>query len=123
MKKSNLFSVLLFVAITFSLSSCSWKPDVSPVSITAPWEQLQLPIADNAVVWGSTATEFKAVHKSNDTKEVADTYKQALEKQGWKMTKYEPGDITYLYFLGTDGNTYQLESYDFENTGIIIRRQ
>ena len=123
MKKLPVFSLLLFIAFSVLLSSCSWKPSVSPVSITAPWEQLHLPIADNAVVWGSTPTEFKAVHKSGDKNEVADTYKQALESQGWKMTRYEPGDITYLYFQSPDGNRYQLESYDFEKTGIIISKQ
>lgn len=122
MKKYNLCFLLIF-AVSLTLTSCTWKPGVSPVTITSPWEQLHLPIADNAVVWGSTATEFKAVHKSSDKKEVTYKYKQVLESQGWKMTKYEPGDITYLYFQSPDGNMYQLESYDFEKTGIIISKQ
>ena len=118
MKKTIYLIITLFL-VTFGLTACKWKPSVTAVTITKPWSELKLPIEKDAVVWGSTETQFKAVHK-DDRKKVADAYKKALEAAGLKMIKFEPAKDMEYYTFEINGIKLEAQFYDFDNTGVII---
>ena len=46
-------------------AACGWKPEVTAVPLTAPWNAMNLPVKENAVVWKSEPNEFRAVHKDD----------------------------------------------------------
>ena len=73
----------LVIAAAFVLSACGWNPDVTPVQITEPWASMNLPVKEDAVVWGSTDKQFKAAHKA-DRKAVTTKYVEALTAKGYK---------------------------------------
>ena len=118
-------TILLFICtalVAISLTACGWKPSVQAVSITAPWSEMNLPVKENAVVWGSTPTEFKAVHK-DDKKTVLGKYTDALKAQGWALGKFDDKSADRYYVDMTKGaDKIQIEIYDFENTGVIIKK-
>ncbi len=90
--KKNITLVLGISPLAAFLAACSWKPEVSAVPITAPWNALNLPVKENAVVWKSEPNEFRAVHK-DDKKTVTKNYTKALKSQGWTVEKFdENGD-------------------------------
>jgi hypothetical protein len=122
-KKSmkSLLSRLFCLGLLCVSSSCGWKPQVDPAPITEPWASMDLPVKEDAVVWGSTPTEFKAVHKDGRPL-VSSAYALALTKLGWSQTKKEMGDIDYYYFEKS-GETLEVQLYDFHNTGVIIRKK
>lgn len=111
--------IMAVLAIALFATACKWKPDVTAVPITKPWSELKLPIEKDAVVWGSTETQFKAVHK-DDRKAVADAYKKALETNGFQMTKFDPAKDREYFTFETNGVKLEAEFYDFNNTGVII---
>ena len=117
--KKTIYLIIPIFLITFCLSACKWKPSVTAVAITKPWSELKLPIEKDAVVWGSTETQFKAVHKE-DRKKVADAYKKALEAAGLKMIKFEPTKDMEYYTFEINGIKLEAQFYDFNNTGVII---
>jgi len=82
---------------------------------------MDLPVKENAVVWGSEPTKFKAVHKDGRPL-VSSAYNLALAKAGWNQTKKEMGSIDYYYFE-KGGEKLQMEIYDFHNTGVIIEKK
>jgi hypothetical protein len=116
-------SILISAAIiALSLTAC-WNPSVKEVPITAPWDKMNLPIKDNARVWGSDDKELKVVHKASRA-EVAKSYFAALEKDGWKFTANPVMDESMIineYEKG--GQQIRIDVYDFENTGVIIRKK
>ena len=114
--KSVLLSLIIFAVL--SLSACGWKPSVTAVPLTAPWTSMNLPVEKDAVVWASTPTEFKAVHKAGRS-EVGLKYLEALTKNGWTITKRDTGSMDFFY-LEKGGEKIRLNVYDFENTGVII---
>lgn len=119
MKKTTQI-IMAVLSITLLASSCKWKPDVTAVPITKPWSELKLPIEKDAVVWGSTEMEFKAVHK-DDRKTVADAYKKALETNGFQMTKFEPAKDREYFSFEANGVKLEAEFYDVNNNaGVII---
>ncbi|MEQ1641878.1 MAG: hypothetical protein ABL959_00370 [Pyrinomonadaceae bacterium] len=122
MKKTSIALVaLLFIALT--LAACGWKPEVTPVPITAPWAGMNLPVKENAVVWGSTPTEFKAVHK-DDKKTVTKNYTEALKAQGWTLGKFDTESSgAYVADMTKTGETISVRIYDFNNTGVIIEKK
>src|ERR1044071_4669488 len=97
--KNLLLALIVFTALC--LSACAWKPSVTAVPITPPWSTMNLPVEKDAVVWASTPTQFKAVHKAGRA-EVGKAYLQALDKAGWKLTKTDMG---------------QMDNFDFEKGG------
>lgn len=119
MKPSLLLGVLGVTLL--GLSSCKWKPEVTAVPITEPWAAMGLPVKENAVVWGSTPTQFKAVHKDGRPL-VSSAYAVALMKAGWVQTKKDLGALDY-YDFEKGGEKLQLELYDFHNTGVIIEKK
>ena len=119
-------TILTFACLTvlaLSLTACGWKPKVTAVPITAPWDRMDLPIKQNAIVWGSTEKQFKAVHK-DDKKTVMGRYVEALRNKGWAITKFDDkSEHNYFVDLSKGAEKMQLEVYDFENTGVIIEKK
>jgi len=116
---------ILVLGISFLsiyLFACGWKPEVTAVPMTAPWSAMNLPVKENAVVWGSTDKEFKAVHK-DDKKTVTKNYTDALKAQGWTVSKFdtEPSGA-FAAEMEKGAETLHLRFYDFNNTGVIIEK-
>ncbi|HQZ96656.1 MAG TPA: hypothetical protein PLP21_10075 [Pyrinomonadaceae bacterium] len=111
------------ILMALSISSCGWKPDVTAVPVTAPWDSMNLPIKENAVVWASTPTEFKAVHKDSKVAVVA-KYSDALKAAGWKLSSYDDKNPT-MYFIEVEkgGEKLSIDVYDFQGTGVIIKKK
>src|SRR5450432_38063 len=84
----TILTLTCLTIVGLSLVACGWNPKVTAVPITAPWDKMNLPIKQDAIVWGSTATEFKAVHK-DDRKTVMGKYVEALKAQGWALTNFD----------------------------------
>lgn len=118
--KNTILTLTIAILIALSLNACGWKPEVTAVPITAPWSSMNLPIKENAVVWASTPTQFKAVHKENK-KTMLGKYTDALKNSGWKLSKFDDKvkDIMYVD-MEKDGKTIAIEIYDFNGTGVII---
>lgn len=115
--------ILALVIVGLSAVACGWKPGVAAVPITAPWDRMNLPVAQDAIVWGSTATEFKAVHK-DDKKTVMGKYVEALKAQGWALSKFDDKQAnTYYVDMAKGVDKIQIEIYDFKNTGVIIKKK
>ena len=122
MKKLVLVSIFTAI-VALSLTACGWKPDVTAVPVTPPWSAMNLPVKDNAVVWASTPTEFKAVHK-DDKKTVLGKYTDALKAQGWALDKFDDRSSADIYFvdMSKGPDKIQIEIYDFKGTGVIIKK-
>ncbi|HEY0546973.1 MAG TPA: hypothetical protein VGC91_16465 [Pyrinomonadaceae bacterium] len=112
------------VLIALCLAACGGKPNVTAVPITPPWSTMNLPVKENAVVWGSTPQEFKAVH-TEDKKTVMGKYVDALKAQGWALTNLDDKSADRYYVDMTKGaDKIQMEFYDFEkNAGVIIKKK
>ena len=116
MKKTTpLLSVVIAVA-SLALSACTWNPSVTAVPITAPWDSMNLPVNEDARVWGNTPTELKVAHKG-DKASVLAAYEKALNANGWKSVGAR--DQRTMVFE-KDRRQMYLEIYDFENTGVIL---
>ena len=119
--KKTMKTFIWVALIAISLSACGWKPTVTAVPLTSPWKEMSLPVEKDAVVWGSTPTQFKAVHKAGRA-EIGAAYILALTKAGWKQTKKDLGSMDFYDFeKGTE--KISLNVYDFENTGVIIDKK
>ena len=123
MKKMKL-TFMLAALIAVGLAACGWKPNVAAVPLTAPWTEMNLPIKENAVVWASTPTEFKAAHKE-DKKTVLGKYTDALKAQGWTLDKFDDKSVKDIYYvdMSKGADKIQIEIYDSENTGVIIKKK
>ena len=119
--KKTILTFMLATLIAFGLAACGWKPTVTAVPLTAPWTTMNLPIEKDAVVWGSTATQFKAVHKAG-REEIGAAYILALTKAGYKQTKKDLGSMDF-YDFEKGSEKLSLNVYDFENTGVIIDKK
>lgn len=120
MKKRSTIGVGVLLLL-ICLSACGWKPEVTAVPLTAPWTAMNLPIKENAVVWKSEPNEFRAVHKE-DKKTITKNYTDALKSQGWKLGKFDESGDRYYVEMSKDGESIQLEFYDFSNTGVVIKK-
>jgi len=119
----TILTLTCLTIVGLSLVACGWNPKVTAVPITAPWDKMNLPIKQDAIVWGSTATEFKAVHK-DDRKTVMGKYVEALKAQGWALTNFDDKHEHSYYVDMTKGtDKIQLSIYDFKNTGVIIKKK
>lgn len=110
------------LALAATLSACGWKPTVTPVPITPPWSNLNFPVKENAAVWASSPTEFKAQHKG-DRKAVSGAYVDSLKAQGWQLVKFDNASSNWYIDMSKGADKIQLEFYDFKDTGVIIRRK
>ena len=120
MKATILISIF---ALAMGLSACGWNPDVTAVQISEPWASMGLPIKENAVVWGSTDKQFKAVHKE-DRKAVTTKYVEALKAKGWAMDSIDESSATNTFVDMSKGSEkLKLDIYIFRNTGVIIDKK
>jgi hypothetical protein len=121
MKK--LLSILIIIAaLGIILSACGWRPSVQAVVITPPWSAMNLPVKENAVVWASSEKEFKAAHKE-DKKTVIGKYVDALKAEGWTVSSFDDkSKDTFWIEMAKASDKIQIEIYDFENTGVIIKK-
>ncbi len=110
--------IALFVLL---IVNCGWKPEVDAVPLTAPWLAMNLPVKEDAVVWKSEPNEFRAVHK-DDKKTVTKNYTDALKTQGWQLGKFDESGDRYYVEMSKDGENLNLEFYDFNNTGVVIKK-
>jgi len=121
--KRMLAAFVLTATVALFLTACSWNPSVAEVPITAPWDKMNLPIKEDARVWASDDKVLKVVHKAA-RREVAQSYLDALEKDGWKLTDQpdvrEHG-VTFKFEKG--GQRIEVDVYEFENTGVIIEKK
>jgi hypothetical protein len=122
MKKTSAV-LMLTAAVALCLTACGWNPSVAEVQITAPWDKMHLPVQEAARVWASDDKILKVAHKAA-RREVALSYLNAFEKDGWKMTTLpdvrEHG-TTFNFEKG--GQNIEVDVYDFENTGVIIEKK
>lgn len=117
----SLLIISIFVLAGAIFTGCGWNPSVKAVPISEPWTSMGLPVEKDAVVWASTSTQFKAVHKAGRP-EIAAAYIAALTKGGWKNTKKETGAMDdYDFEKGAE--KLHLNVYDFEKTGVIIDKK
>ena len=120
--KKYLVSILAISILAICFTACGWKPEVSAVPLTAPWNAMNLPVKENAVVWKSEPTEFRAVHK-DDKRAVMKSYTDALKAQGWEPADFkEDGDRFYVD-MKKGAEQLGLEFYDFNNTGVVINKK
>lgn len=121
MKKQTL--LLMGIAlIAICAAACGWKPEVSAVPITAPWDAMNLPVKDNAIVWSSTADQLKVVHK-DDKKTVLKNYTEALKSQGWTLGKFDDAKDSFTVEMSKGAEQLSMYIYDFSNTGVIIDKK
>ena len=120
--KKTLLTFIFMAAIALFLSAC-WRPSVTEVPITAPWDKMNLPVKDDARVWASDDKTLKVAHKAGRS-EVAKAYLSALEKDGWKLTAQpDVSEYANTFKFEKNGQKIKVEVYDFENTGVIIEKQ
>jgi len=80
-----------------------------------------LPVQQDAAVCVSAADKFQAAHKG-DREEVTKMYLDTLEKGGWRTTRKDLGS-TYYFDLEKGNDKITLEIYDWQKTGVIIRKR
>lgn len=115
--------LIVFAAAILLIASCGWNPEVTAVPITEPWASMGLPVKENAVVWGSTDKQFKAVHKE-DRKTVTTKYVEALKAKGWAMDSIDESSATNSFVEMSKGSEkLSLDIYNFRNTGVIIDKK
>jgi len=118
MKKISLVAIALAM-ITLTMTAC-WNPSVKAVAITAPWDKMDLPVKDNAIVWESDPKKLKVALKAGKS-EVGEAFLKALEKNGWKMSAApDMRDTSHFFEFAKDGQKLKMEVYDFQNTGVIL---
>lgn len=121
MKISSTVCVALLTLI-ICFTACGWKPEVTAVPLSAPWTTMNLPVKENAVVWKSEPGEFRAVHKDGK-REIMKSYTDALKAQGWQPSDFKESGDRFIVDMKKDAETVGLEFYDFNNTGVVIRKQ
>ena len=119
--KRNLNLLLALTACVFGLSACGWKAPCGAAPLTAPWDKMNLPVQTDAAVCVSSTDKFQAAHKGT-REEVSKMYTDALEKGGWKMTKRDLG-AAYNFDFERGSDKISLEIYDWQKTGVIIRKR
>ncbi len=117
----QLIGILAIALLTIGSAACGWKPEVSAVALTAPWTTMNLPVKENAVVWKSDANEFRAVHK-DAKRAVLKSYTDALKAQGWELGKFDESGDRFMVDMKKSHEEIHLEFYDFNNTGVVIRK-
>ena len=69
----------------------------------------------------STPDKFQAAHKG-EREEVSKMYLDALQKGGWDLTRKDLGSTYYLDFEKSN-DKITVEIYDWQKTGVIIRKR
>src|SRR2546426_2896022 len=119
--KRKLNLLLVSTACLIGLAACGWNPPCPTTTLTDPWRSMNLPVQQDAAVCASTPDKFQAAHKG-EREEVSKMYLDALQKGGWNLTRKDLGGTYYLDFdKGNDKIT--VEIYDWQRTGVIIRKR
>jgi hypothetical protein len=112
--------ILVIITLCLSLLSC-WNPSVKEVAITGDWQHMELPIKNDARVWACDDNQLKIVHKDS-RKTVAQNYLESFENHGWTLTKQNLDGNEYNFRFAKGNTVLDVEIYDFEKTGVIIRK-
>jgi hypothetical protein len=121
--KKTIASLACVTMIALFLVGCGWKPKVAAVPITAPWDKMNLPVKENAIVLASTEKRFQALHKDGK-KVVLLSYVDALKSQGWVLASLDDKrSDTFLVDMTKGTDKIHIDIYDYENTGVIITKQ
>lgn len=115
-------NTLLIIAAAAFFAAC-WNPSVAEVPLTAPWNKMNLPIKENSRVWFSDEKELRVAHKGRRA-DIADSYLDALDKDGWKPTEAALVDENIIVSkLEKSGRRIMVKVHDFEGgTGVVITR-
>ena len=119
--RRNIKLLFALTVCVIGLSACGWKPPCPAATITAPWDKMNLPVSKGAAVCVSSPDKFQAAHKEEKA-EVGKMYLDALDKGGWKVTKRDLG-AAYNYDFEKGADKISLEVYDWQKTGVIIRKR
>jgi hypothetical protein len=103
--------------ISLVLTACS-GPSVKEVPITAPWDKMNLPIKD-ARVWHSDNKEIRILHNARRP-DVAQTYLNALEKEGWRLVERQPVEELIMWTFDKDGRRMKVKIADFPEGGTNV---
>ena len=120
MKRAVSISIAAATIVLF-FAACSWNPSVAEVPITAPWDKMNLPLKENARVWFSNDKELRVAHKGRRA-DVAKSYFDALEKDGWKITEEPVIDENIIISkYEKSGQRIMIKVNDFEGgSGVFI---
>jgi len=121
MMKRKLNFIVAVTACVIGFAACGWKPPCPTTTLTDPWKSMNLPVRQDAAVCVSSPVKFQAAHKG-EREEVTKMYMDAFEKGGWKMTRRDLGS-TYYYDFDKGSDKITLEIYDWQKTGVIIRKR
>jgi hypothetical protein len=123
--KKTIASLACVTIIGLFLMACSdWKGKLVAVPVTAPWDKMNLPVKEDAVVWGSTAKEFKAFHKDSG-KIVLQKYVEALKSQGWVLSKFDD-KVADTFTADMTKGSDKIQIWMFEHdkhTSVVITQQ
>ena len=120
--KKELTVVLGITLLSICFFACDWKPEVTAVPLTAPWNQMNLPVKENAVVWKSEDKQFRAVHKE-DKRTVLKNYTDSLKAQGWELNDFKDAGFEFTADMKKGAEEIGLRFYDFDNTGVVIEKK
>ena len=109
--------VFLIILCLFSCSSLS----VKEVPITEPWQTMELPMDNNARVWSSDTEQIKVVYSASK-EQVIQSYTNNLQTHGWVITNKKLTPNQYFISFAKGNVILEVEIYDFEKTGVTIRR-
>jgi hypothetical protein len=117
MKKTILFT--LFITITALFLAACWNPRGKEVAITAPWDKMNLPVKENARIYGSDDKNLRVYHKEK-FHVIAERYINALGQDGWEITGKQSEDWRYIFdFKKNDQKFRALISEDYESRSIF----
>ncbi len=81
---------------------------------------MNLPVQEGAAVCVSTSEKFQAAYKA-DRETVTKAYLAAFDKGGWNITRRDLG-TSYYFDFEKGGQKLNLEIYDWQKTGVIIKK-
>ena len=111
---------IFILLISWVLLSCG-RPAVKEVPITEPWQTMELPMDNSAKVWSSDEEQIKLVYAA--TKEqIIKSYTTNLQTHGWVITNKKQTPNQYIISFAKGNVVLEVEIYDFEKTGVTIRR-
>ena len=114
MKTICIFLIGLF------LLACG-KPAVKEVPITEPWQTMELPMDYSTKVWSSDAEQIKLVYSASK-EQIIRSYTDNLQTHGWVITSKKKTPNQYIISFAKGNVVLEVEIYDFEKTGVTIRR-
>ncbi|HMM79294.1 MAG TPA: hypothetical protein PKC65_04650 [Pyrinomonadaceae bacterium] len=107
----------LGILVSLSLAGCSGS-NLTAVSLTSPWDKMNLPIGKSDIIHKSNDKELGIV-VYNPPASLFESYRNAIEANGWKRTNVgSTGDIVdfekdgkkmnFMYFNNSDEGYYSI---------------